>query len=277
MNENTGGISLYEGAAKPLETEINGIPVIVAPDDWTVHELENCLDSPPRVQAQMDVSCLESFIRYVNAHKEPGTIIKLKNSGGSQINAVAIIDYHNAPESPGENENFANWQDHQVHFNTRSTGSWDVWSSNNNQMLSQSKFADFIYQNKPEVIEPSGAELLEIITTLKALSKGVFKNMIDHHDGSIDMVMNVKVSTQGGTTDRPLQLPKQIKVKLKAFYGGPELELTADLVVRVPKEDGDPVLFGYRFYRLADELEDMSESVEKQLTDETKLPVYRCK
>jgi len=277
MNENTGGISLCEGAARPTETEINGVPVIVAPNDWLVHELKDCLDRPRRVKTTIEVNCLESFIDYVNRHKEPASIIKLANIGSTQISAIAVIDYHGAPTTPGTSENHPNWQEHKVTFNTRATASWSAWSGNNGAMMSQSDFADFIYQNKLEITEPAGADLLEIITTLKALSKGVFKNMVDHHDGSIDMVMNMKVSTQGGTTDKPLQLPKQIRIVVQGFYGGPELHLTADLKIRVPREDGDPVMFGYKFYRLADDLESMSIEVEQQLKKQTELPVYRCR
>ena len=279
-----------QAAETPFVSDINKTPVVVAPPNWHVHQLKDCMLLPRRVDTCISMADLQSFIEYVNRHKEASTIIKLFARKGSEVEARAIIDFHAAPDEEEASkvaddpyserdytENEARWCEHVAEFSTRATSSWLAWSSQNGTLLSQSKFADFIYQNMPEIMEPKGADLLEMVATLKALSKGVFKNQKDLHTGSMDQVAHVEVTLRVGNADKPFTLPKQFKIAVQVFYGGPVIELVADLLVRVPSGDEAPVSLGYRFYRLDDVLESMMQDVNKQLVDETKVPVYRCK
>ena len=86
----------------------------------------------------------------------------------------------------------------------------------------------------------------------------------------------MKISTQSGTTEKPLELPQEFSIELMPFYGGPLVKFKADLLIRVPKEDGDPVMMCYRLYRTADVFHDLFEEIVAQLKKETELPVYLC-
>jgi len=280
MNETTqnpGQEFPIMAAETPYLGHVNEVPVVVAPPGWTTTQLDDCMEKPRRVKETIQITCLKSFVAYLLKHKEQSTIIKFDAVGNGDLTARAIIDYHQAP-GDGAAKNGPMWGQHLAIYQTRSTPSWVAWFNGNDRKFKQSTFADFIYQNMADVMDPAGAELLEIIQTLRLLSKGEFKESKDLHTGSAELLYSMKFLISGtATTEKVLTLPKQMTIKVTPFYGGPEITLTADIIIEAPKADGDPVLLGYRFYRLGDALEAMSGDIEKQIAKDTKVPVYRCK
>lgn len=260
---------------QPYLTEVNGTQVLALPAGWRSEVLSDLRETPDRVKENISFTSLSSFIEYVNRHKyEQTSIVKASIVNESGLSVAAIIDYHVPPA--GEFGNGPRWCNHKASFSTTSTPAWKAWRQSNVSWTSQSAFADFLYQNQAEIKVPTGAALLEVIQTLKATAKGEFRDMKDLHTGSHELVYRMKVTAKGGTTEKPLELPQQFTVELVPFYGGPSVTFTADLLIRVPKEDGDPVMMCYRLYRTADVFHVLFEEIVDQLKEETALPVYLC-
>jgi hypothetical protein len=88
----------------------------------------------------------------------------------------------------------------------------------------------------------------------------------------------VKVKATGGTQEQPLEVPKEFLVKVQPFYGCPDLNLRAELRLRIPPTDGagdKRLAIGFRFYRLADELEILAGAISNQVKEQTDCPVWR--
>jgi uncharacterized protein YfdQ (DUF2303 family) len=274
MSDNSG-LTLTEFAEQPLHVDINDIPIVVAPSGWIVHQLDNCMDTPRRVESHIAISDLESFIQYINRYKEPSTIIKFSKSREGTVEATAVIDFHQAPSAEFM-ENAPSWGSHTVTFSTEATTAWKTWTGSDERMMNQAKFADFIYQNIVDIQEPVGADMLEIIQTLKATAKGEFKNMKELK-GSYEIINRMEVTATSGAVDKELTLPESMKVSLVPFYGGPAIDLKADIMLEIPRGDSGHLALGYRFYRIDDALEMMAEVIKMKLEEDTKVPVFRCK
>jgi uncharacterized protein YfdQ (DUF2303 family) len=276
-DQDNGGLSLtsLEAAEKPFEMDINGTPIVVAPSGWIVHPMENYMDSPNRIQSHIVITDLESFIQYVIRYKEPSTIIQFSKSSAGTVKATAVIDFHGAPITVG-GLNAPMWGSHLVTFSTEATTAWKTWTRSNTRMMNQAKFADFIYQNIVDIKKPVGADMLEIIQTLKATAKGEFKDMKELK-GSFEIINRMEVTTTSGAVDKELTLPESMSVSLTPFYGGPAIDLKADIMLEIPKGDNGRLALGYRFYRMDDALEIMAETIKTKLETDTLVPVYRCK
>jgi uncharacterized protein YfdQ (DUF2303 family) len=269
MNENIPGTIevLEKDRDRPFLTEVNGVTVLALPPDWTSTDLEKLLPHPKRVEAVPEFHDLDAFIGYVEQFADDNTVIWLRD-GMRGFTLTAIIDYH---EPQGQ----ASWCGHKAVYAAEMTPAWSKWYSQNDELLRQADFAQFIYQNMAEIKNPAGAALLEIIQTLKATSKGEFRDMRNLHDGSVDLVYRTKVSAQGGTKEEPISLPEKFLIEVQPFYGVPSVELQADLVIRAPREDGDPLMLGYLFYRPEDVFQELVEKVRVLVGKQTKLPVYK--
>ncbi len=257
---------------EPYLTEVNGTEVLALPEGWTTKDLSDLREAPARIKETIQFTSLASFIEYVNNHKDAPSIVKASIVGTSGLFVESILDYHNNPEI----EMLPGWCDHRAKFNTTETPAWVAWGGYDQKWMAQSIFADFLYQNQIEIKSPAGASLLEVIQTLKATAKGEFRDMKDLHTGSHELVYRMKISAQGGTSEKPLELPQSFDIELVPFYGGPSVKFTADLLIRAPKEDGDPVMMCYRLYRTADVFHVLFEEIVDQLKEETALPVYLC-
>lgn len=254
-------------AVEPVFSEVNGTTVVVLPPGWTQIDLEGLEDQPIRTREEIDLRNFESLVEYVNRFKQDGTIIEV-HSKASNFSCTAFIDYHDPGEGPG-------WCEHSASYKAQMTAAWRAWNECNNQSMRQRDFADFLYRNQAEVVSPNGADLLEVIETLVTTAKGEFQDLKDIHTGSQQLVYRMKVSAQGGT-DKPIDLPKQFEIKVRPFYGCPEISLTADLMIETPRKDGDPVFLRYRFYRTEDVFEKLFDELAQKLRETTEVPVFIC-
>jgi uncharacterized protein YfdQ (DUF2303 family) len=252
--------------AEPLETYVHHTPVLCLPPGWSRHEQAHLLTDPLRIDRQQVFNDLVSWLEYVNRFKDAWSVVFIP-SGAFQFKVTAQLDYH-GPSAP-------HWCSHTAEFVTRATPAWSAWSGANETQMKQSEFSDFLYQNQKEIVNPAGAELLEIIQTLKATSAGEFREMRDDFSGSSELIYRMKISSQGGTSEKPLNLPNQFQVAVVPFYGCPAMVLQADLRVRAPTKDGDPLLLGFRFYRLTDQLQMLTDAISKLIAESTSLPVWR--
>lgn len=263
---------------EPMESEVDGHPLIITPPGWQVNDITARLKTPTHIERGVQFDHLDSFVEYVNAFKEAGTACWVCDVSKTEFSprVTAYIDYHVPGRQLGDAEaSQPRWCRHTAVFDVTPRPAWNEWFENDGKMMDQAAFADFLHLNRVDVIDPAGAELLEIIATLKATANGEYKNMVDEFTGSAEIIYTLKVNAQGGTVDRPLEVPKEFTVKLQPFYGCPELTLKAELRIRIPKRDGEKLQIGYRFYRLADELDQLCGAIVEQLKSDLGVPVWR--
>src|SRR4051812_8724308 len=176
------GLSEINNAHAPKSDE--GRPFVVVPDKYRVHDLEPTLPQPISIRARPDFNTLDGLISYVDGYKGNDTAIFVNLDSGR---VVAIIDYHGKPAPAG---NPASWCHHCAVHTPDHTVEWQRWIGLDDHWLDQRAFAEFIENNVNDIVKPSGAEMLEIASSLEAKTAVDFKSGVRLENGSSRLTFN---------------------------------------------------------------------------------------
>ena len=232
-------------------------PYIIIKESQQVHDLEQLLPNPVRKRDTVDLERADSFIRYVNAHKIPDTsaIYQTSNEKG-ETSFKAIIDDHQI----GENGT-PNWQSHKVIYTPKTSREWRIWNEWNNRDAPQEHFAAFIEDNMPDIIEPNGSILLEIVRTLESKKNVHFKSGVRLDNGDFS-IQYEETSTAKAGEKGTLDIPQIIKLSIPVYDGGANYEVEARFRYRIT--DGRLRMW-YELVRLQDIIKHATDIISKQI------------
>lgn len=211
------------GIARDVVTSHNGIPFIVIPGDAQKVDLENLLPKPSRKRGNAGLSEAESFVRYVNAHKTGDTTI-FASTSDTGASFQAIIDFHGKVE--------AAWGGHTASFNLLPTVEWTRWMGQNKKDMTQMQFCEFLEENQTLFLEPTGAELLELILQLEGKVDAKFVSSTRLQNGSFRFGYEEEVSVQGSAPGA-MTLPAMLTVGVAPFRGLDPLKVEARLKYKI--------------------------------------------
>ncbi|HYG70465.1 MAG TPA: DUF2303 family protein, partial [Anaeromyxobacteraceae bacterium] len=205
------------------------------PDGYAVHELEKTLAAPTRLRAKPTFSEMASFARYVNRFKNEATTVFADRD---RATVTAVIDFHESRELPSHCE-------HVATFVGKLSEAWKAWIGANRAKMNQVDFAEFIEANAADVIEPSGAALLEVASNLEVNRSVRFKSGIRLHDGRTNLVFEETTSGPGAKGE--VAIPAKIVLAIAPFQGGDPYKVEARLRYRIT--DDGKVVFWYDLVR----------------------------
>ncbi len=206
-------------AIKPIE--INGTPMLVCPKDYEITEFNELREHPRRIESHTTHTTLESFISYFNEYADIDSAIFIDNIGNT---FAAIIDYHHT-ECIG-------WCQNSCEFKLVMTEEWTNWASNNKLKFTQTEFGEFIEENLEEIIEPSGAEMLEIALSIQAKTEVKFSSAQRLDNGQTQITYHEEINGSAGAKGQ-LKIPEKFTIGLKMFEGGEPYKLEARLRYRI--------------------------------------------
>lgn len=177
-------------------------------------------EPPVRKTGQVTLTEAVSFAAYVNDHKvEAHTEVWADRDHGR---LVAVLNGH-ARRDPA-----AGWGDHRATLELRFTPAWKAWTAINGRQLPQAEFADFLEDNLPDVVEPDGAALLEVATSIQATVGAVVKSAIRTDNGEVQVRYEEQVEGKAGRAG-DLTIPTRIALRLTPFEGGEPYRVEARL------------------------------------------------
>lgn len=97
----------------------------------------------------------------------------------------------------------------------------------------QDEFGDLIESAGHLITSHPAAELMEIVDSVRASSKGAFESRIRRDTGSQHLVYSEEVSTKAGSSSRPLEVPREITLAARPFEDYPLVEVTCWLRLRI--------------------------------------------
>jgi uncharacterized protein YfdQ (DUF2303 family) len=206
----------------------------VLPEGARLQVLDELREFPVRAKGNVQVSELDSFIRYVKAFGGKTRIFASidKESGRASFNA--ILDYHEAQEGkPG-------WCEHKLTLSPALSVEWQRWLAANRAHMNQEQFAEFVEDNSGDVVEPSGAQMLEIAKTLEAKTSVEFKSGVRLENGDHQLRYASQTTGRAGGNGE-LEIPALFALGLVIFDGGPGYKVSAKLRYRIT--DGRLVLW----------------------------------
>lgn len=239
--------------------------LVVIPDGHKLETLdEHVPKTPDRKRLSVDMKSVESFISYVNEHGSESTRI-FASVDGPPYMFHAAIDFHEAGTG-----GLASWNTHNCFLTMTLTDEWKLWIENNGKSINQIEFAEFINQNRMDIIEPDGATIAEIALTLEATNGGRCKTKIDLHDGTTHLEFQEDVTAKAGR-DGKIKIPRMITLSLSPFVGIPPETLEAEFRFRTRE---GVVSFSYILQRPKRLIKKVVDNAVTIIGDKCKLPVF---
>jgi uncharacterized protein YfdQ (DUF2303 family) len=163
--------------------------------------------------------CLEtaaSLSDYLTRFKSPQTTLFANISANS---IVGVIDYH----APGS----ADLAKHIAKLTLPYSTEWALWSGIDGKLNSQLDFARFLEENAQDVRAPDTADLLECVRDMQAVEKADFRARVRPESDNVDF--DFSQSTDAGTRNGTLEVPKRLTLSFPVFFGGEPITLEARL------------------------------------------------
>jgi uncharacterized protein YfdQ (DUF2303 family) len=200
----------------PIENA-DGSKTVIVPTGYQLQTIQPPERKLWRVHQNIVLHDANSFIDYVNQHKtsatrifaEPGFIASDK-----QGVIQAVIDYHEAIESEPSKPDYCA---HIATFKPRYSDEWKTWEGVCAEPVDQRELAEFIEENRKDIVTPDAAVLMDIIRTFKASKKVEFDSVTYTNDGSVQIGYSEEVQQRqnvGGMT----KVPEKIKVGIPVYF-----------------------------------------------------------
>lgn len=200
--------------------------LLVVPVSYKLENLERLMNRPARTKLHLKLDELPSFIAYVKEFKTEATKIFVK-SCPTGVSFEAVIDF----DEPGE----ADWREHRVSYAAIPTPEWTRWIANSTTPMTQLEFAEFLEANQMQVVDPPGADLLEMVQTLEGKNNAKFRQVKRLSNGkqSLEYVEDIELKGSMGSQTGQIEMPAMLRLGLSPFRGGSNYAVAARLRYRI--------------------------------------------
>lgn len=260
MNENTTpeahAIAGMSSAHQP-QRDINGIPLLIVPDDYGVKIMEELLSAPTRKRGTTTLNDEASFVSFVKQNKSLGT--RLFHVVRPQPSFTAVFNFGDT--QPG-------WGDHKAHYALPLSVEWLTWMKSDGRNQTQLDMVRFFESNMEDIVTPAGAAMLEICRTLEAKKSVEFVSSTRLSDGSTEFTYNedVKGQAQKGT----VQIPEMFTIGIPVVEGGESFAINARFRYRL---DGPRLTMWYELVNPHKVIETVVKEMRERVAQATDLEV----
>lgn len=216
---------------------IDGVDDVVVVTDRAgarVVDLSEYRDSPRRFRRSVGVFDAESFLDYVK-----------RNGNDDQLEVWADEERRTVQAVLNGPDDFAGWCDHTATLTLRTTPAWKAWTEGSGKLLGQTVFAEHIEDNLPDIVKPTGAEMLELAQTFQSTSKVDFQSHRFLDNGQRALEYTEATEAKAGRRGQ-IAIPAVFELGLRPFLGGDPYRVVARLRWRIA--DGD-LRIGYKLDR----------------------------
>lgn len=221
-------LSLHGDAWTPESIDGGTHPFVVIPNDSKVVTLEHLKfnkhqGSPERIDQKISVNDVESFVAYWTSFADVGSrVFGCRATGVFQ----AIFDYH-VKESP-------RWLEHQCSLALAKSDEWKIWTASSGKDMNQTQMSEFIEDNSVDIVVPSGAEMLEIASTLQATNTASFESAVKLQTGQTQFKYVENIDGKAGAT-RETKIPAEFLIRVPVYEGQESVDVIARFRYRIPQ------------------------------------------
>jgi uncharacterized protein YfdQ (DUF2303 family) len=278
---------------------------------FDMHELaEKHADNPSRKKGERSLATAQSFIAYVNAHKQASTAIYASkdrtrfdavfndhepepregNTAGATLQEREPSDEEKAALPEGAtikavhevtldldvSAGLPGWGDFKAAYACPLSVEWKRWMAKSQhekerkEGMAQADFMQFLEDNLQDVVRPEGALLLTAAHNFEAKKDVSFKSATRLQDGSIAFLYDEKVNEV--SQPGKIALPSEFTICIPVFEGGAKYEVDARLRYRV---NGGGLVLWYELVKTHKILEHAFNTVLQEVSEGTKdVPIY---
>lgn len=257
-------IQIALAAATPQEIDPDKHYALTAPEGSTVEVVGPQADkdraNPRRPQGTSvvyDVDALEVlWKKHSQSYSEVFASVRT-------FNIEAVL---NADAGAGE---AAGHRDHRIQLVLEKTPGWLAWLARDGKLFSQEEFAQFLEDRLPDVVDPPGAAMLEIATTIQQLSKVDFKSATVLGSGARQFKYEETANARAGQKGE-LEIPAEFTVALQPFEASPAYKVQARFRYRIFNGD---LSLGFRLDRPEQVIRGAFDDVVARVTEAVGQPV----
>lgn len=221
IDSTTGDLGDVQAAldlALTLPTQ-STVPNVYLGAQGQVWDLRSYTD-PTRQRATRIAQTTDAFIGLANHLGFEPTVVFADRVG---FRLVAVVDF-GTDFKPTRDE-------HLIDFAPRPDPEWQAWANLHGKWIDQVAFADFIEEHLDSVIEPDGADLLDIVQTIKGHRGIQFKTGFRLQDGQTKIAYDETLSTHGGSGE--MTIPNTLTIRTPIFREEDTVEFKAYLRYRI--------------------------------------------
>lgn len=112
----------------------------------------------------------------------------------------------------------AGWRLDRLTLQLRNDEDWAAWHRLSGKYVDQEQLAEQLEELGHTIAEPRGADMLEIVRTLRATARGEFESRIEPTNGSYKVGFSQDVNTKAGKKGE-LEVPQELMLKLTPWDG----------------------------------------------------------
>jgi len=173
--------------------------------------------TPRRKSGTVKVFNVQSLNSFIAHNRDAGNITIYCDSNPLAPKIIAVLN-DNGDVGPGH-------RDLRCEVEFRQTPEWKKWLGINGKMLAQEEFAEFIEENMVDIVDPPGAQMLEVVTYLQATRSADFKSALNLSSGAVQFmnIENVQASIGAGQ----IAVPTEFTLGIAPIQGSPRFKIHA--------------------------------------------------
>uniref|UniRef100_A0AAU8GLD2 DUF2303 family protein n=1 Tax=Mycobacterium phage Farewell TaxID=3158893 RepID=A0AAU8GLD2_9CAUD len=186
-------------------------------NELTVHVIDDgdAQPHPRRAKGTRTVADVESFI--AELARRPLTDIGTLWGNAQRGSLQAVYNDHD------ETDGNAGWRDDILALTLQEDPDWHAWHALSGKYFAQPEFGDLVEELRHTIVSPDQADLLEIIDSIRASTKGEFESSITRANGAQTLAYKKEVNARAGAVGRELEVPEHIRLSLRPWDGHPQL------------------------------------------------------
>ena len=194
----------------------------IVPEGYQLEDLERFDVRPRQIREKIFASTARSFCKYIQEFKTESTVI-FANKQKQYFEAH--LEYHNSVDK------LPSWNTHKAVYHCPLELRWKTWTANDGKVMSQVDFARFIENNLPDIVSPSGSDMLTISKALQAKKSVDFKSDQRLSNGDIQFTYNETTTATSGAGS--LEVPEEFTLGIPVYEGGDKYQVQARLRYRI--------------------------------------------
>ena len=165
---------------------------------------------PRRTRGTIEVQTASGLRAYAARHRDTSTAAYVDAAG----RATVVVNDDNRG-TPG-------WRDHRVDFAPVDSMPASLWKAATSVAQTQASFATLLDSRLDEIVEPSGVEIVRLITTLQVNIDTKVANAVDPANGRRGFVFEEDIKTT-------VVLPRQIEAEFPLWVGTDPVAVNLEL------------------------------------------------
>ena len=225
--------AMADAAAGKSVFDLAGTPAVVVPEGYALNLFGDLRERPARLKQTVWADTLEAWLAYWERFADADSTAFFSAEAGM---LTGVLDYHQSWDrdstSPSGGQPMPRHGDHRIKYRFPKTAEWQNWERHNGKRMSQADFALFIEDVVPDIVHPSGADMLEIVTTLQAKTNINFASATRLDNGQTQFVYQEDIKGSAGAKGT-LTIPQTIQIGLRLFHGCDAYQMEARFRYRI--------------------------------------------